>query len=253
MKSYQTLYFDPCAGAAGDMINAALIDAGADLSAVQAAIASIGVADLAVRVEPVMKGAIGALKYLVSANPATTPEHTHPEDLLAMLEQAQVSDWVRQHATNTIERLAMAEAHVHRVRRDQVHFHELGGLDTIADVLGAFVALESLGITRCHTGPLPASGGTWGMQHGRLPLPAPATLEIIAQGHLAVVEAPPAVPRGVELVTPTGAAIIAEIAHPGLPSLTLDTIGYGAGTRDLPMPNVLRVWRGTARGEIPHE
>jgi pyridinium-3,5-bisthiocarboxylic acid mononucleotide nickel chelatase len=130
-----------------------------------------------------------------------------------------------------------------------VHFHELGGLDTVADVVGAMVALESLGIEQCYTGPLPASSGLWEMAHGMLPLPAPATLEVIARGGLAVVAAPDSIPRDMELVTPTGAAILAEVARPGLPAMTVMHVGYGAGTRDLPIPNVLRVWIGHELGE----
>ncbi|MBA3825001.1 MAG: LarC family nickel insertion protein [Ktedonobacterales bacterium] len=237
-------YFDPVAGAAGDMINAALLDAGADLAAVQAAISGIAIAGLRVSVSVVMKGAIGALKFVVAANEAELPDHLGPDDLLALIARARVSATVQRRASAIIERLAEAEAQVHRVPRAEVHFHELGGLDTVADVLGAMVALESLGIEQCFTGPLPASAGLWGMAHGPLPLPAPATLEIIARGGLAVVAAPAILPRDMELVTPTGAAILAEVARPGLPAMTVARVGYGAGTRDLPIPNVVRVWVG---------
>ena len=242
----RTVYFDPCAGAAGDMINAALIDAGADLAAVQAAVASIGIAGLTAHVEPVMKGAVGALKFVVTADHATMPDHLGPDDLAQLVEQADVSPHIRYQAHAIIERIASAEANIHRVAREAVHFHELGGLDTIVDVLGALVALDSLGVTACFTGPLPMNGGTWGMMHGPMPLPAPATLSIIAQAGLAVVAAPAAIPFGKELVTPTGAAILAEVARPGLPALALERIGYGAGTRDLPVPNILRAWLGTS-------
>ena len=241
----RVVFFDPVAGAAGDMMNAALLDAGADLAAVQAAIASLDIAGLRVHTVPVMKGGLGALKYLVEADPATLPDHLSPDELLALAAKAEVSAQVRQRTMAIIERLAVAEAHVHRVPRDQVHFHELGGLDTIADVLGAMVALESLGIEQCFTGPLPTAGGTWQMSHGAMPLPAPATLEIIARGGLTISAAPAGVPSGMELVTPTGAAILAEVARPGLPAMTLERVGYGAGTRDLPIPNVVRVWVGT--------
>ncbi len=237
-------YFDPVAGAAGDMINAALVDAGADLAAVQTAISGIAIAGLRVHTVPVMKGAIGALHFVVEADEAEMPDHLGPDDLLALLARAPVSDAVRVRAAAIIERLAEAEARVHRVPRAEVHFHELGGLDTIADVVGALVALESLGIAQCYTGQLPASAGLWGMTHGALPLPAPATLEIIARGGLAVVAASERLPRDMELVTPTGAAILAEVARPGLPAMTVTRVGYGAGTRDLPIPNVLRVWVG---------
>jgi uncharacterized protein (DUF111 family) len=111
--------------------------------------------------------------------------------------------------------------------------------------LGALIALDSLKIEACFTGPLPANGGTWGMQHGPMPLPSPATLEIIARGELAVVAAPEAIPPGKELVTPTGAAILAEVARLDLPAMRLERVGYGAGTRDLPVPNILRAWVGT--------
>jgi uncharacterized protein (DUF111 family) len=241
------IYFDPVAGAAGDMITAALIDAGGDLAAVQAGIARLAIAGLRVRTEPAMKGALGALKYVVEVDAATQPDHLGPDELLTLAARAEASAWARERAAAIIERVAAGEAAVHRVGREAVHFHELGGLDTIADALGAMVALDSLGAARCHTGPLPMTGGAWAMEHGLMPLPAPATLAIIAQGRLAVVAAPGAIPRGKELVTPTGAAILAEVARPNLPQMTLERIGYGAGTRDLPIPNVLRVWVGTAR------
>jgi pyridinium-3,5-bisthiocarboxylic acid mononucleotide nickel chelatase len=239
------IYFDPCAGAAGDMINAALIDAGADLAAIQAGITSLGIAGLSVRVEHVQKGAVGALHFVVESNPAATPDHLGPDEIIDILDRADVAASVRARAIAIVERIAAAEAHVHRVDRQQVHFHELGGLDTVVDVLGALIALDSLKIEACFTGPLPSNGGTWGMQHGPMPLPSPATLEIIARAGLAVVAAPEVIPQGKELVTPTGAAILAEMARPGLPAMRLDSIGYGAGTRDLPVPNILRAWVGT--------
>lgn len=241
----RALYFDPCAGAAGDMINAALIDAGADLAAIQAGIASLGIAGLSVRVERVQKGAVGALHFVVEADPAATPDHLDPDEIIDILGRADVAPPLRERAIAIVEHIAAAESLIHRVERHQVHFHELGGLDTVVDVLGALIALDDLKIAACFAGPLPANGGTWGMQHGAMPLPSPATLEIIASAGLAVVAAPDAIPPGKELVTPTGAAIIAEMARPGLPVMRFERIGYGAGTRDLPVPNILRVWLGT--------
>lgn len=249
MKEHNTMrrviYFDPCAGAAGDMINAALLDAGADLEAAQAAIASLGISGLSVSVARVMKGAVGALRFLVAADdPAAVPDHLGPDELHSLVERAAVTNPVRERAHSVIERLATAEAHVHRVARAAVHFHELGGLDTVVDVLGALVALESLDVADCFTGPLPCPGGFFCVEHGPLPLPMPATLEIIARGGLLVTAAPADIPVGKELVTPTGAALLAELARPGLPVMRLERIGYGAGTRDLPVPNIIRAWVG---------
>ncbi|HKD75641.1 MAG TPA: nickel insertion protein, partial [Ktedonobacterales bacterium] len=159
----RAIYFDPCAGAAGDMINAALIDAGADLAAIQAGIASLEIDGLSVRVEHVQKGAVGAIHFVVESDPAATPDHLDPDEIIAILDCAAVTAALRARAIAVVERIAAAEAHVHRVERHQVHFHELGGLDTVVDVLGALIALDSLKIEACFAGPLPSNGGTWGM------------------------------------------------------------------------------------------
>jgi uncharacterized protein (DUF111 family) len=232
MAGQRIIYFDPFAGAAGDMINAALIDAGANLEVIQAAIASLEIAGLGVHIEPVMKGPIGALRFIVDVDHAVIPHHLDANNLLELAERAAVTPAVRSHVISIINRLVDAESHVHRVSKDQVHFHELGGLDTIVDVLGASVALDSLGVEQCYTGPLPTGRGSWNSEHGQLPLPMPATLEIIAQSNLAVTSTPSQIPSGKEF--------------PVQPVMHLECIGYGAGTRDLPIPNILRAWVGTS-------
>jgi uncharacterized protein (TIGR00299 family) protein len=140
-----------------------------------------------------------------------------------------------------LRRLAEAEAQVHRVPVEAVHFHEVGELDTLIDVVGSVAGLDGLGVERVHVSPLPLGGGSVQTAHGRLPVPAPATAELL-RGF-------PVYDNGVaaELVTPTGAAILTTLGTPArLPSMTLERIGWGAGTRELPVPNLLRLLVGDA-------
>jgi pyridinium-3,5-bisthiocarboxylic acid mononucleotide nickel chelatase len=250
--STRIAFIDPVGGIAGDMLNAALIDAGADETAIRRAIASLGIAGLDCYTEAVTKGSFAARRFIVEAASNAIPASLGPEELLALARRAEVSPTVRAHAIAGIERLAAAEMQAHGVAREDVHFHELGGLDTIVDVLAACVALESLGDPQCFCGPLPVVGGVVPATHGLLPLPAPATLAIIAEAGLVIAPAHPDIPRNKELVTPTGAALLAEFATPALVPMHVLRIGTGAGTRDLPVPNVVRVWLGEAAA-LPHQ
>jgi hypothetical protein len=240
------LYVDAVAGVAGDMLLGALLDAGASLDAVRAGLARMGVAGLAVAVERTERHGIGAAHVTVSA----PHEHVHRDwaAVRELIDRAALPPRAAARAHEAFRRLAEAEGRIHGVPPDRVHFHEVGGVDAIADVCGTALALEDLGVDRVVCSPLPAPRGFVRAAHGRLPLPAPATLELLVGAPLVGVEG------DAELVTPTGAALIAALAEGfgPLPAMTLAAVGYGAGTRDTPeRPNLVRVLVGEAAPGAP--
>jgi hypothetical protein len=159
-----------------------------------------------------------------------------------MIEDSCLDDAVKRSALLVFQVLAEAEGQVHGISPQKVHFHEVGALDSIVDVVGAAVGLHTLGIERLYASPLPYGSGQVKTDHGPLPLPAPATLEILARAHAALVPSP----AQAELVTPTGAAILAALATFQRPDITLERIGIGAGRKELAWPNVVRLWLGSS-------
>lgn len=149
---------------------------------------------------------------------------------------------VKTRSLGVLRRLAEAEAAIHGLSMDQVHFHEISGVDTLVDVVGFVCGLERLGIEAVYSSPLPLGGGTIETAHGRLPVPAPATLALLAQVHAPTLPGP----VQAELVTPTGAALLAELATFRQPAMTIEAVGYGFGTREFEFPNAVRVWLGEA-------
>jgi pyridinium-3,5-bisthiocarboxylic acid mononucleotide nickel chelatase len=236
-------YFDCPSGASGDMVLGALVDAGCELGALEAALASLGVEGWRLEARAVERGGLRGTHLVVRTDPARR-FHTLG-DMLRPITRSSLPDAVKTRAGAVLQRLAAAEARVHQVPVDAVHFHEVGDLDTLVDVVGSVAGLDALGVDRVHVSPLPIGGGTVETAHGRLPVPAPATAELL-RGF-------PVYDNGVaaELVTPTGAAILTTLGTPGrLPVMTLERIGWGAGTRELPVPNLLRVLVGqTASGD----
>ncbi len=167
--------------------------------------------------------------------------HRHLGDMRALIDAAGMPERAARRAHRTFQLLAEAEARMHDSEPELVHFHEVGGLDALADVCGVALALEELAIDRVECSPIPCSRGFVDASHGRLPLPAPATLELLRGAPLVPLEI------GMELVTPTAAAIFAATVerYGAMPAMTLENVGYGAGTRDLPqVPNVVRVLIG---------
>jgi uncharacterized protein (TIGR00299 family) protein len=230
-------YFDCVGGVAGDMLLAALIDAGGDSDRLRALPRQLGLANVDIAIERVERQGIGALHVDVAA----PGDHGHRDwrTIRALLERSGAP--VR--AIEVFARLAEAEATVHGVSPEEVHFHELGAVDTLIDVCGAVELLDSLAVDRVVCSPLPVSRGLVRAAHGILPVPAPATVELLRGVPLYGVD------TEAELVTPTGAAIVSTLAESFgvLPPLTLERVGYGAGTRELPdRPNVVRVLLGTA-------
>jgi len=226
-------YFDCFAGISGDMTLGALIDSGADRALVDAAVEAMRLGDeVKVEVRREQRGHVGGTRVVVEVHertPRTVPS------LRSIVEDADVPDGVKRPALDAINRLARAEARIHHVSEDQLHLHELGGADTLVDLVGAFWLLHGLGVAQVYASPLPAP-------HGRkagMPLPAPASLRVL-EGTGAVFED---AEGGRELVTPTGAAILAAVARFEHPAMSLTSIGYGIGARETP-GNVLAVWIG---------
>jgi len=235
-------YFDCPAGASGDMILGALVDAGLPLAALESALAGLGVSGWRLAARVVEKGGLRGTKVEVETDPAVRFDRL--EAMLAQLDKGRLAPAARERVEAILRRLAEAEARVHRVPVEAVHFHEVGSLDTLVDVVGAVAGLEALGVEAVYVSALPLGGGTVEVAHGRLPVPAPATAELL-KGF-------PVYDNGIaaELVTPTGAAILTTLARGAgrAPAMRLEAVGWGAGTRDLPIPNLLRVMLGSAEG-----
>ena len=235
----RVLYLDCVAGVAGDMLLGALIDAGADPRAVGAALAGRGVDGLALRTERVSRHAMSATHATIHG--AAGQPHRDWRAIRALIDAADFPARARDRSQDAFRRLAHAEARIHDVDPEQVHFHEVGAVDAIGEVCGVALALEALGVDRVVCSPLPVGRGFVDAAHGRLPLPAPATLALLEGVPLYGVEIE------TELVTPTGAALVAALAagYGPLPRITLEAVGYGAGTRDgAELPNVVRAILG---------
>ena len=235
------LYRDCVSGVAGDMLLAALLDAGVDPERVRGGLAALSIDALELEVSHTERHGIRAAR--VEVQPPAQPGTRTWSDIRGLVERAGLPDRVRARSLEAFRRLAEAEGRVHGIDPDRVHFHEVGGVDAIADVCGVALALEDLGVDRVVCSPLPAGRGFVDTGHGRLPLPAPATLEILTGAPVYGVD------LDVELVTPTGAALVTTLADEfgPLPAMRLAAVGYGAGTREIPsLPNLLRVVVGEA-------
>jgi uncharacterized protein (TIGR00299 family) protein len=235
----RALHFDCFSGTSGDMTLGALIDAGVSAEAVRDGIDSLGL-PVRLEVERVRKGGFAATQVRVEA-----PEehaHRHLPDVEEILSRGRLTPAQRDLALRIFRRLAEAEAAVHGIAVEKVHFHEVGALDSIADIAGAAIGLDLLGAQRVTSRSVPTGGGTVKCAHGLMPVPAPATAALLKGVPLA-----PTSVKG-ELTTPTGAAILAEVVQEWVeqPVMTVERIGYGAGQRELlEQPNVLRVFVGT--------
>lgn len=241
-------YLDCVGGLAGDMLVAALVDAGGDQELLRSLPGRLGLDGVAVEIQRVERQGVGALH--VSFPACGDSGHRDWRTIRELLEGADLPERARTRSTAVFARLASAEAHVHGVPVDDVHFHELGAMDTLMDVCGAVLLLEALGVEEVVCSPLPVAGGIVEAAHGTLPLPAPAVVELLRGAPLY------GVPGGEELVTPTGAALAAELVsrYGELPPLTLGQVGTGAGTRDSEdRPNVVRVFLGETAGLATHE
>ena len=239
------VYFDCIAGASGDMILGALLDAGLPEATLREGLAGLGLDDFDLKCHHVLKNGFSATKVDVLV--ADDVPARHLSEIEAIITKSSLSPGIKERATAIFRRLGEAEAGIHDTSLDQVHLHELGGVDTIVDVVGALVCLEALGIERVYASPLPMGRGFVRGDHGSIPLPAPATLALLTQGGASGEGIPlVGVDLEVELVTPTGAVLLSSLATAfgPIPPMTLAAVGYGAGGRDLPIPNVLRLLVG---------
>jgi len=230
----RVLYLDCFAGIAGDMLLAALLDAGADLSLVSKGLSSLPLDGYTF--ETGKGNSCGIAAAFVQIKTTEQQPYRNLRDILDLIDQGDLTDSVKGKARRVFGRLAEAEAKVHGVAPEEVHFHEIGAVDSICDIIGCLIALESLHVDRVICSPLPLSTGTIQCEHGLLPLPAPATLELLKG-----VPTRQADFEG-ELVTPTGAVLAVTLAHSfsSLPGMIIERVGYGMGTKDLGFPNILR-------------
>jgi uncharacterized protein (TIGR00299 family) protein len=235
-------YLDAFSGISGDMLVGALADAGASDTVLCGALTSLGTG-ASFRFEKTKRGGIGATKFHVDGGEQHT--HRHLPHILKLIEQAGLPPRVKDNASAVFHRLGEAEARVHQVPVERVHFHEVGAVDSICDIVGACLGFELLGVEEIHSSPLNLGSGTVKMEHGVLPVPAPATA--------ALVEGRPVYARGpeVELTTPTGAALATTLAvrFGTLPAMRIAAAGYGAGSHEFKeQPNLLRVLVGEKTG-----
>lgn len=244
-------HFDCFSGISGDMVLGAFVDMGVSTQWLTEMIHSLSIGEVEIVARDVKKNGIGAKKITVLEKDASPARNYR--DIINIIENGTLGDRVKNTAVDIFSRIADAEARVHRCDKDDVHFHEVGAVDSIVDVVGAALCLDYLNIDSVSSSPLPLGSGFVDCSHGKLPVPAPATLEIV---------------KGIpvyggtsdgELVTPTGAGIIASLSQEfgPIPDMQIDRVGYGSGSRQRrDLPNLLRVFVGKkieATTERDHE
>lgn len=234
----KTLYFDCIAGASGDMILGALIDAGLDAEWLRKELAKLPITGWKLETKRVDKNGFTATKVDVIVGPQP---HARPlPEIERVIRDSTIAEHIKTQALEVVRIIGAEEARIHGMPIEEVHLHEVSGEDAIIDIVGSLLGVDHLGIKRIISSPLPLGRGFIAGAHGQIPLPAPATVGILKG--LPIVGSP----INAELVTPTGAALIKFLATSfgPLPAIRLDAVGYGAGTWDLVIPNLLRVFIG---------
>ncbi len=237
-------WFDPFSGASGDMVLGALIDAGLSIDLLREELTKLDLIGYQIAAERTTDRVIAGTRFRVEVEAG---QHTQRRwaDIRTLIEDSRLADHVRSAALSVFGSLAASEAEIHSEPVDQVHFHEVGGVDAIVDICGACIGLDALGVAAVHSGAPHLGRGMVRTQHGLLPIPAPATALLMARS-----ASPIAAPRpemeavDAELLTPTGAAILTTLATFSRPAMVPARIGYGYGTKVLPWPNALRVVLG---------
>jgi uncharacterized protein (TIGR00299 family) protein len=239
-------YLDCFSGASGDMILGALVDAGLPLASLRAELAKLPLTGYRLSARKVRRAGLSATQVRVTVAKEQPPRRL--ADILSIIEGGPLPPADKEKGAAIFRRLAEAEAKVHGLPLAKTHLHEVGAVDAIVDVMGAVVGLRLLGVEELFTSALALGSGATQSSHGALPLPAPATLELVASAGGPTIAHQNA--EEGELLTPTGAAIITTLARFQRPAMKVECVGYGAGSRDIPgWPNVLRLWLGTRADE----
>ena len=238
-------YFDCFSGVSGDMILGALLHAGVDEAEWRNALASLRVPGYDLNTKLVVKEGISGMDVDVVLHLQDEAHGRHLSDIREIVERSPLSDTVKKRTMGAFTVLAYAEAKIHAMTPDTIHFHEVGAIDAIVDIAGACIGLEMLGVEKIYVSPLPLNRGWVECAHGTMPVPAPATMELLKGFALRPDD------REKELITPTGAALLAEYAERDpegniapVPAMRLTSIGYGAGKRNSWIPNLLRLCIG---------
>jgi pyridinium-3,5-bisthiocarboxylic acid mononucleotide nickel chelatase len=240
-------YFDCFSGVSGDMILGALIDAGADLHKLESELGKLKISGFTLKAEKTTRRGLSGTRFSVDADHSNAERHL--TDIERIVDNSDLADDIKAKAQTIFRDLAHVEAKIHNANPGNVHFHEIGGLDSIVDVVGSLIVMKMLGIETIYASRIPVGTGFVECDHGILPLPAPATLELLKgiPVHASSIEK--------ELVTPTGIAILKHVVQSfgTIPEMKIERIGYGAGSRDLKIPNLLRVWIGETEVKEEYE
>ena len=239
-RKVKIAYFDCFSGVSGDMLLAAFIDLGLPLEQLSKELSSLGLDEFHLEASRVSKCGIFGTKLNVVVHENGHHHHRHLGEIVGIIGRSGLDDWVKDKSIKIFETIAAAEGRIHNLPADKVHFHEVGAVDSIVDVVGSVLAVRLLEIERVYSSPLPMGRGFVSTAHGMVPLPAPATAELLKGVPVHWVNSEK------ELVTPTGAAILAVLVSEFgyFPPVRWERIGYGCGNSDRKVPNMLRIFTG---------
>jgi len=234
-------YFDCFSGASGDMILGAMIDAGLSLKTLREELENLRVSGLRLKTRKVLKAGIAGTQVIVERENERRP-HRNLKEMLSIIDRSRLDSEIKEKSKTIFQRIASAEATIHHIPIEEVHFHELGGLDSVVDIVGSVLGLRHLKVDEVWVSRVNVGGGFVKCAHGMLPVPAPATLSLM--------KGKPIYSSGIEreLLTPTGAAILTTLGSKfgEMPLMKVEKIGYGAGRDELPHPNLLRLMIGSS-------
>ncbi len=241
-------YFDCFSGASGDMILGSLIDAGLNPNELREQLKKLHLRNISLNVKKVLKAGIAGTQVVVEGK--HEKKHSRSlKELLQIIDRSQLEEELKEQSKKIFERIASVEAKIHRRQKEEIHFHEIGGLDSVVDIVGAVWGIKAIGVERLYVSRINVGGGFIKCEHGLLPVPAPATL--------ALLKGKPIYSSGIEreLLTPTGAALLTSLGSEfgKMPKMKVMKIGYGAGKDDLPHPNLLRLIIGEGDSIVKEE